>query len=140
MLRMLVIAGVLPPVLGSSSGSAPAAATELTTPGGVYADALRRLEKPNLAFSQVAQLVGQNHRMTFLQATWDGGATIVRDLEIKHNGGWLSITDPAHRFDEQWLVLEGALPTGSALSCTGRSPRAGSVSPPTRSSGRRPSS
>ncbi|MGV2903006.1 hypothetical protein ACNPM4_15150, partial [Microbacterium sp. AGC62] len=76
-LRALVIAGVLPPVLGSSYGAAPAAATELTTTGGAYADALRRLDKPNLAFTQVAQLVGQNHRMTFSQATWDGGATIV---------------------------------------------------------------
>jgi len=113
-LRMLVIAGVLPPVLGSPYGSAPAAATELTTSGGVYADALRRLDKPNLAFTQVAQLVGDDHRMTFFQATWDGGATIVRDLEVKRNGGWLAITDPAHRFDEQWLVLEGTLPSGSA--------------------------
>lgn len=113
-LRMLVIAGVLPPVLGSQSGLAPAAATELTTTGGAYADALRRLDKPDLAFAQVAQLVGQNHRMTFFQATWNGGASIVRDLEVKHDGGWLPVTDPAHRFDEQWLVLEGTLPAGSA--------------------------
>lgn len=114
MLRMLVIAGVLPPVLGSHANGGSAAATEVTTVGGAYADALRRLDKPNLAFDRIAQLVGQNHRMTFFQATWDGGATIVRDLEVAHNGGWLPVTDPAHRFDEQWLVLEGSLPAGSA--------------------------
>ncbi|MEU4017314.1 hypothetical protein AB0E56_18815, partial [Microbacterium sp. NPDC028030] len=76
-LRMLVIAGVLPPVLGSQTGTAAAAATQLTTTGGGYADALRRLDKPNLVFTQIAQLVGQSHRMTFFQASWDGGGTIV---------------------------------------------------------------
>ncbi|WP_407360271.1 hypothetical protein [Microbacterium sp. LBN7] len=113
-LRMLVIAGVLPPVIGAHPGIASAAATEITTVGGAYPDALRRLDKPNLAFAQVAQLEGENHRMTFFQATWDGGATIVRDLEVRHDGGWLPLTDPEHRFDEQWVVFEGTLPSGSA--------------------------
>ena len=114
MLRMLVIAGVLPPVLGAQTAGGSAAATELPTATGAYADALRRLDKPNLAMTQVAQLVGTNHRMTFFQATWDGGATIVRDLEVAHDGGWLAVTDAAHRFDEQWVVLKGSLPSGSA--------------------------
>ena len=114
MLRMLVIAGVLPPVLGAQTAGGSAAATELPTAIGAYADALRRLDKPNLAVTQVAQLVGTNHRMTFFQATWDGGATIVRELEIMHEGGWLAVTDPAHRFDEQWVVLKGAGAYGSA--------------------------
>lgn len=113
MLRMLVIAGVLPPVLGDSFGATLAASAD-TAPVGSHPDALRRLPKPNLAFTQVAQLVGQNHRMTFFRAQWDGGETIVRDLEVAHNGGWLLLTDPAHRFDEQWIVFEGTLPSGSA--------------------------
>ena len=112
-LRMLVIAGVLPPVIGSPlAASSPASAD--TTVVGSYPDALRRLAKPNLALTQVAQLVGQNHRMTFSRAQWDGGETIVRDLEVKRNGAWLLLTDPAHRFDEQWIVFEGTLPSGSA--------------------------
>ena len=113
-LRMLVIAGVLPPVLGAHPGIASAAATQVTTAGGAYPDALRRLDKPNLAFSQVAQLEGENHGMTFFQARWEGGATIVRDLEVSHDGGWLALTDPEHRFDEQWVVFAGTLPSGSA--------------------------
>ena len=112
-LRMLVIAGVLPPVLGSQPGMA-AATTGGSTVSGSYADALRRLDKPNLSLTQIAQLVGQNHRMTFHRAQWDGGETIVRDLEVAHDGGWLLLTDPAHRFDEQWVVLTGTLPSGSA--------------------------
>ncbi|WP_146114241.1 hypothetical protein [Microbacterium sp. MYb72] len=117
-LRMLVIAGVLPPVLGGSPSSASASmmgvGATVTGTGGAFPDALRRLTKPNLALTQVAQLVGQNHRMTFHHATWDGGETIVRDLEVKRNGAWLPITDQAHRFDEQWVVLTGTLPSGSA--------------------------
>ncbi|MEV4667969.1 NEW3 domain-containing protein [Microbacterium sp. LWO12-1.2] len=112
-LRMLVIAGVLPPVVGAPLGAAAPASATTTTPGA-YPDALRRLAKPNLALSQIAQLVGQNHRMTFYRAQWDGGETIVRDLEVAHDGGWLLLTDPAHRFDEQWIVFEGTLPAGSA--------------------------
>lgn len=111
---MLVIAGVLPPVLGSYGAPTPAAATDGASLSGSYPDALRRLAKPNLTVTQVAQLVGSHHRMTFFQASWDGGATIVRDLEIAVDGGWVSVTDPAHRFDEQWVVLAGTLPAGSA--------------------------
>ncbi|WP_341974119.1 hypothetical protein [Microbacterium sp. LWO13-1.2] len=113
-LRMLVIAGVLPPVLGTQAEMAAASPSQLTGASGSYPDALRRLDMPNLSFAQVAQLIGPNHRMTFFQASWDGGETIVRDLEVAHDGGWLAVTDPAHRFDEQWVVLKGTLPSGSA--------------------------
>ncbi|MFK4851599.1 hypothetical protein ACI3KT_08195 [Microbacterium sp. ZW T6_19] len=115
-LRMLVIAGVLPPVLGGydSAASASIMPMEPTTSSGAYPDALRRLSMPNLSVSQIAQLTGSGHRMTFFRATWDGGETIVRDLEVAHGGGWLPVTDTAHRFDEQWVVLAGTLPSGSA--------------------------
>ncbi len=111
-LRLLLIAGVLPPVIGALPGVA--AAEPPSTANGSHADALRRLDKPNLTLTRVARLVGRDHRMTFFRATWDGGETIVRDLEIKRRGGWLSLTDPEHRFDEQWVVLAGTLPSGSA--------------------------
>ena len=112
-LRLLLVAGVLPAVLGGHPESA-AADPGFSSTTGAYADALRRLDKPNLELTCVARLVGSNHRMTFFQATWDGGETIVRDLEIKQDGRWLSLTDPDHRFDEQWVVLAGTLPSGSA--------------------------
>ncbi|KRC61624.1 hypothetical protein ASE14_12340 [Agromyces sp. Root81] len=112
-LQLLLAAGVLPAVLGANPEAA-AADPGFSGVNGAYADALRRLDKPNLSLTCVARLVGRNHRMTFFQARWDGGETIVRDLEIKHDGGWLSLTDPERRFDEQWVVLAGTLPSGSA--------------------------
>jgi len=97
-LRMLVIAGVLPPVLGSHANGGSAAATEVTTVGGAYADALRRLDKPNLAFDQIAQLVGQNHRMTFFQATWDGVAAFVDPARHDHVRRLLTIQEQEARW------------------------------------------
>ncbi|WIY81713.1 NEW3 domain-containing protein [Propionimicrobium sp. PCR01-08-3] len=114
MLQSLLVAGVLPPIASAAIGAdIPASAAPETSAGG-YPDALRRLDKPNLQLKQIAQLTGPNHRMTFYQATWDGGATVVRDLEVAYNGGWLLLTDPEHRFDEQWAVFTGTLPSGSA--------------------------
>lgn len=112
-LQLLLAAGVLPAVFGGHPEAA-AADPGFSGTSGAYADALRRLDKPNLSLTRVARLVGRNHRMTFHQARWDGGETIVRDLEIKHDGQWLSVTSPDHRFDEQWVVLAGTLPDGSA--------------------------
>lgn len=112
-LQLLLAAGVLPAVLGGHPETA-AADPGFSRRSGAYADALRRLDKPNLSLNCVARLVGPNHRMSFFRARWDGGETIVRDLEIKVDGGWVLLTDPAHRFDEQWVVLAGTLPSGSA--------------------------
>ncbi|MFE6964877.1 hypothetical protein ACFVAJ_07175 [Agromyces sp. NPDC057679] len=112
-LRLLLVAGVLPAVFGDHPEAA-AADPGFSSTNGAYADALRRLDKPNLSLTRIACLTGPRHRMTFFQAKWDGGETVVRDLEIKHDGRWLSLTDPEHRFDEQWVVLAGTLPSGSA--------------------------
>ncbi|PZF85742.1 golvesin C-terminal-like domain-containing protein [Jiangella anatolica] len=102
---MLVGAAVLPPVLGAfgrPAHAAPAGAASAT-----LADALRRTEKPNLAFRQVAQLSNDHYRVTFHEATWDGGRSYVRDLELRTDSGWVAVTDPERRFDEQWVVLTG---------------------------------
>ncbi|MBE1613243.1 NEW3 domain-containing protein [Actinopolymorpha pittospori] len=114
---LLLSAAVLPPVVGAR----PAAARAEPLPrGGASAastarlpDALRRIDKPNLRLRQVARLTGSRHRVTFHEAEWDGGRTYVRDLEVRTSDGtWLAVTDPDHRFDEQWVVFTGAFPGG----------------------------
>lgn len=105
MIGMMIATGVLPHVLGGSSQ--PARALTEDDPF-VASDALRRLEKPDLAFEQVAQLTGPRHRVTFYSATWDGGAAYVRDLETWTGSGWLTLSGTDERFDEQWVVLTSA--------------------------------
>lgn len=114
---LLLSAAVLPPVVGARPASARAEPLPL---GGASAastaplpDALRRIDKPNLRLRQVARLTGSRHRVTFHEAVWDGGRTYVRDLEVKApHGTWLAVTDPDHRFDEQWVVFTGDFPGG----------------------------
>ncbi|WP_020576300.1 NEW3 domain-containing protein [Actinopolymorpha alba] len=109
---LLLSAAILPPIQGAlasparAEGPRPASgSTEVNPP---LADALRRIAKPNLRIEQVARLTGRRHRVTFYEATWDGGRTYVRDLEVKtSSGSWVAVTDPEHRFDEQWVVLTG---------------------------------
>lgn len=104
-LRLLVGAAILPPVLGAlptqSASAAPEAGSSPLT------DALRRIDKPNLSMTKVLTITGRRHRVTFHRATWTGGQTYVRDLEVRHNNGWLPATSQARRFDEQWIVLSG---------------------------------
>ncbi|WP_053203181.1 NEW3 domain-containing protein [Jiangella muralis] len=106
-IRLLVGAAVLPPVVnafGIRTASATTAAADGQAP---LPDALRRLPMPNLATEPAATITGDRHRVTFHRATWDGGHTFVRELEVRTPGGWLRVTDPAARFDEQWIVLTG---------------------------------
>jgi hypothetical protein len=90
-----------------SAAAAPAATTQLT-------DALRRITKPSLTFTQVGQVTGPRHRVTFHHATWTGGDTYVRDLDVKTAAGsWVPVT--TNRFDEQWVVLTGDFANTVAL-------------------------
>lgn len=103
-LRLLVSAAVLPPVLGALPAAGHAAPAATTSPPG---DALRRLNKPDLRLTKVVTITGRRHRVTFHHATWTGGQTYVRDVEVRHGDSWLAVTHPDRRFDEQWLVLTG---------------------------------
>lgn len=105
-IRLLVGSAVLPPVLGAFS---PAAAeNERRSAQDPLPAPLRTLDKPGLQVEEVMRVSGPRHRVTFLHATWDGGQTYVRDLEARlDDGGWIRVTDPERRFDEQWVVFTG---------------------------------
>ncbi|PZF85755.1 golvesin C-terminal-like domain-containing protein [Jiangella anatolica] len=106
-IRLLLGAAVLPPVV-NAFGLPSAAATNPAADGQPpLPDALRRLPMPNLTTEPVATIAGDRHRVTFHRASWDGGHTYVRDLEVRTSGGWLPVTDAGARFDEQWIVLTG---------------------------------
>lgn len=104
MIGIMLATGVLPQVLGPHGAANAATSVDPFLP----ADALRRLAKPDLAFTQVAQLTGGRHRVTFHEATWDGGSAYVRDLEVWTGSAWLVVSGEAARFDEQWVVLTSA--------------------------------
>lgn len=115
-IKLLVGAGVLPtlgPILYQET-----AAADPSPPGGPggqsstsgqlpLSEPLRTLPKPGLVIEPIATITGRSHRLAFSRATWEGGHGFVRDLFTKVNGAWVEVTDPAQRFDEQWLVLTG---------------------------------
>lgn len=70
-------------------------------------DPVRNISKPGLAVTQVGQLTGPRIRVTFSRATWTGGSTYLRQLELRRpDGSWRAVTsDP---FVEQWVVLGGS--------------------------------
>ncbi|TWD79301.1 alpha-galactosidase-like protein [Kribbella amoyensis] len=91
----------LAPALGSlPSAAAPAAPASAGVP-------LRDLDKPGLVLREVATISGPTHRMVFHRASWDGGSSHVYDLWFNDRGTWIQLTDPARRFDEQWVVMVG---------------------------------
>ncbi|SEF18239.1 NEW3 domain-containing protein [Jiangella alba] len=107
-IRLLVGAAVLPPVVNAFGLSVASATTPAADGQPPLPDALRRLPMPNLATEPAATITGDRHRVTFHRANWDGGHTFVREVEVRTPGGdWLRVTDPAARFDEQWMVLTG---------------------------------
>ncbi|UFU02863.1 NEW3 domain-containing protein [Ruania suaedae] len=73
-------------------------------------DALRRLDKPGLVVSEAGGIEGNGYRIRFHKAVWDGGHTILRDIEIADDGGWRPVNDPTRRFDEQWVILRSDEP------------------------------
>ncbi|SEE94200.1 hypothetical protein [Ruania alba] len=94
--------GPVPPAIAAASENAPA-------PEGLPGP-LRQIDKPGLSIEQDPALVltGDRHRLSFRLATWDGGQSYVRDIEVKTDSGWIPATDPESRFDEQWVVLVGS--------------------------------
>jgi len=99
---LLLGAAMLPPILGKLP---TASAAPVSTDPSATADALRRLAKPNLQFTKLTEICNAGYRVTFWQATWDGGQTIVRDLEIRAaDNRWVAVTATDRRFDEQWIV------------------------------------
>ncbi|MFG1955313.1 NEW3 domain-containing protein [Micromonospora sp. NPDC048830] len=84
-----------------------AVASPATPDQAPFAAPLRELDKPDLRIRQVAAIEGRHHRMIFHHATWQGGQTYLREILVRTPDGWLPVTDPQRRFDEQWLVLSG---------------------------------
>lgn len=103
-LQLLLAAGVLPPVIGAVR---PAGAAPATAPSGPLPDALRRLPKPDLTVSQVAQISNDRVRVIFHDATWSGGHTVVRTIELLSSGTWHEVVGLDQAFDEQWVVHPG---------------------------------
>ncbi len=103
-LQLLLAAGVLPPVIGAIR---PAHATPAADPAGPLPDALRRLPKPDLVINQAAQISNDRIRVTFHIATWTGGRTVVRTIELRSGGIWQDVIGLDQAFDEQWVVHPG---------------------------------
>lgn len=113
---LLLSGAVLPTAVGISTAAAEPPARPAQPP---LPDALRRLAKPNLELREIARISNQAYRITFHEASWDDPdqgrrRTVVRDLAIATRDGWVTLTDPEHRFDEQWVVFTGEFPGGPA--------------------------
>lgn len=98
--------------IGATMAFPPSAAraAPLPQPAGALDRPLRSIDKPGLEINPTPATVLQNatHRTSFYLATWNTGSTYLRKLEVKHAGGWLTVTAPDHLFDEQWVVLTGS--------------------------------
>jgi hypothetical protein len=116
MIGLLVGSAVLPAIRPTSASAQPAAASAQPATAAALLAAppvdrpLRDLPKPGLRYEPLTSITGPHHRVTFWQATWDDPAggrvgAVVRDLEVAHDGGWLSVCGEAERFDEQWLIV-----------------------------------
>ena len=86
-IRLLLGSAVLPPVIGALGIPVAAATTPAAAGQPPLPDALRRLPLTDLAVEQVATIASDRHRVTFHRATWAGGHTYVRDLEIRTPAG-----------------------------------------------------
>jgi hypothetical protein len=69
---------------------------------------LRDTPKPGLRQEPVAAIENDAYRAEFFEATWDGGKAYVRDMYRRVGEGWDRLNDESERFDEQWVVLQGA--------------------------------
>jgi hypothetical protein len=94
--------------VASAGWAAPASAAPEAESAGLDRP-LRELEKPNLvvASTPAATIHNSTHRVSFYLATWDGGQTYLRKLEMKVGSSWRAATADDHLFDEQWVVLSG---------------------------------
>lgn len=104
----LALAWILPLCL--LVGLVPTNQAMAGTSQAVYPAPLREIPKPDLTVDAepVATIEGVSHRMRFYRATWAGGQTYLRDIAVRRNGGWLQVTRPERRFDEQWIVFTGS--------------------------------
>ncbi|GAA5185283.1 hypothetical protein GCM10023322_28810 [Rugosimonospora acidiphila] len=109
-LLQLAGAGTVAATAAAGLGASPAAAAPAT--GVPLPQPLSALDKPNLSVATVpsATIESTNYRVSFYQATWDGGLTYLRELWRRARGGWQQITAPDHLFDEQWVILTGTQP------------------------------
>lgn len=106
---MLVGSAVLATVGVESASAAPVRAGSRTAAPSTDAP-LRGQPKPGLRYERLTSIAGKSHRITFWQATWDDPAgrrvgAVVRDLEVAHEGGWLTVCGESERFDEQWVIV-----------------------------------
>jgi hypothetical protein len=95
-----------------SAPTASAAPRDRAAQPQALTEALRWLDKPGVEFTTLGVVQNRRYRVTFHLAQWDGGQSIVRDVELKVGRAWLPVTDLDRRFDEQWVVLtapQGAL-------------------------------
>lgn len=99
---LLLGSAVLPAVLGAAPASA--SVRPIRRRASTVDDALRRLDMPNLRYRKLFHISNDGYRMTFSQARWRGGRTIVRDLQVRRDGLWIDATDEQARLEEQWVV------------------------------------
>lgn len=69
---------------------------------------VRSRELPNLLYTEKGSIQNNGYKVTFFEAAWDGGSTIVRDISRLVNGVWSAVYDENERLDEQWVLLNGS--------------------------------
>lgn len=108
MIQLLVGAAILPTIAGAPvAARAEPSASAGEEGAALLTDALRRTDMPELAFEELGRIANDRYRVTFSRATWVGGRTIVRDVEVKEGGAWVAATEAQHRLEEQWVVFTG---------------------------------
>jgi hypothetical protein len=60
-----------------------------------------------LHFTEKGTIANDDYKVTFYEAAWDGGSTVVRDVYHKENGVWTLLNSEAERLEEQWVILDG---------------------------------
>ncbi|MDR6878821.1 cadherin-like beta sandwich domain-containing protein [Bacillus sp. 3255] len=69
---------------------------------------IRSRELPNLHYTEKGSIQNAGYKVTFYEAAWDGGSTIVRDISRRVNGVWSAVYAENERLEEQWVLLNGS--------------------------------
>ncbi|WP_405174164.1 hypothetical protein MHI27_15970 [Paenibacillus sp. FSL H8-0261] len=70
---------------------------------------LRSRTLANLSYTEKGSIENASYKVTFYEAAWDGGKSIVRDMFYKDTdtGNWVPVNNVAERLEEQWVLLDG---------------------------------
>ncbi|GAA3400997.1 cadherin-like beta sandwich domain-containing protein [Paenibacillus hodogayensis] len=69
---------------------------------------LRSRALTNVIYTEKGTIENEDYKVTFLEAAWNGGRTVVRDVYHREDGVWRPMNNENERLEEQWVVLGGA--------------------------------